>query len=70
MTNRRIGRSILDALGGLPLFATAPLHRHWHLAGGVKVSESTSGGVSRPVTRGTMDPQHPGEMESRCLTRR
>jgi hypothetical protein len=30
-TDRRIGHGILDALGGLPLFATAPLYRHWHL---------------------------------------
>jgi hypothetical protein len=27
---RRIGRGILDALSGLPLFATAPLYRRWH----------------------------------------
>jgi hypothetical protein len=27
---RRIGHGILDALSGLPLFATAPLYRHWH----------------------------------------
>jgi hypothetical protein len=31
MTDRRIARGILDALSGLPLFATAPLYRHWHL---------------------------------------
>jgi hypothetical protein len=30
MTERRIGHGILDALSGLPLFATAPLYRHWH----------------------------------------
>jgi uncharacterized protein YndB with AHSA1/START domain len=27
---RRIGHGILDALSGLPLFATAPLYRRWH----------------------------------------
>jgi hypothetical protein len=31
MAKRRIGRGILDALGGVPLFATAPLYRRWHL---------------------------------------
>jgi hypothetical protein len=31
---RRIGHGILDVLGGLPLFATAPLYRHWHLRWG------------------------------------
>jgi hypothetical protein len=30
MTERRIGHGILDALSGFPLFATAPLYRHWH----------------------------------------
>jgi hypothetical protein len=30
MTERRIGHGILDALSGVPLFATAPLYRHWH----------------------------------------
>jgi hypothetical protein len=30
MTERRIGHGILDALSGLPLFATAPLYRRWH----------------------------------------
>ncbi len=27
---RRIGHGVLDALSGVPLFATAPLYRHWH----------------------------------------
>jgi hypothetical protein len=27
---RGIGRGILDALSGLPLFVAAPLYRHWH----------------------------------------
>lgn len=27
---RRIGYGVLDALSAVPLFATAPLHRHWH----------------------------------------
>jgi hypothetical protein len=39
MTKRRIGRSILDALGGLPLFATAPLYRRWHLRWGATDAE-------------------------------
>jgi hypothetical protein len=29
-TDRRIGHAILDAVGGLPLFLTAPLYRRWH----------------------------------------
>lgn len=28
---RRIGHGILDALRAVPLFATAPLYRRWHL---------------------------------------
>jgi hypothetical protein len=39
MTERRIGRSILDALSGLPLFATAPLRRPWHLRWGATDEE-------------------------------
>jgi hypothetical protein len=39
MTERRIGRSILDAIGGLPLFATAPWYRHRHLRWGATVEE-------------------------------
>jgi hypothetical protein len=39
MTKRRIGRSILDALSGLPLFATAPLYRRWHLRWGATDGE-------------------------------
>jgi hypothetical protein len=38
-TDRRIGHGILDALGGLPLFATAPLYRHWHLRWGATDDE-------------------------------
>lgn len=34
-----IGRSILDTLGGLPLFLTAPLQRHWHLRWGATTDE-------------------------------
>lgn len=33
-TDRRIGHALLDAVGGLPLFATAPLYRRWHLRWG------------------------------------
>jgi hypothetical protein len=43
-TDRRIGHAILDALGGLPLFATAPLYRHWHLRWGATDEE-----VRRPM---------------------
>lgn len=28
---RRIGYEVFDMLSGLPLFATAPLYRHWHV---------------------------------------
>ena len=36
---RRIGHGVLDALGGLPLFATAPLYRRWHLRWGATDQE-------------------------------
>lgn len=39
MNKRSIGRSILDALSGVPLFATAPLYRHWHLRWGASDEE-------------------------------
>jgi hypothetical protein len=39
MTKQRIGRSILDALMGLPLFATAPLYRRRHLRWGATDGE-------------------------------
>jgi hypothetical protein len=39
MTKRAIGRGIFDALGGLPLFATAPLYRRWHLRWGATDEE-------------------------------
>jgi hypothetical protein len=39
MAKRRIGPAILDALSGLPLFATAPLYRHWHLRWGATDEE-------------------------------
>jgi hypothetical protein len=39
MPKRRIGPTILDALSGLPLFATAPLYRHWHLRWGATHDE-------------------------------
>jgi hypothetical protein len=38
-TDRRVGHAILDALSGLPLFATAPLYRHWHLRWGATDDE-------------------------------
>jgi hypothetical protein len=38
-TDRRIGHAILDAASGLPLFATAPLYRHWHLRWGATDQE-------------------------------
>ncbi len=43
-TDRRIGHGILDALSGLPLFATTPLYRHWHLRWG-----ATNGEVCAPM---------------------
>ena len=36
---RRIGYGILDFLGGLPLFATAPLYRRWHMRWGATDDE-------------------------------
>lgn len=39
MTKRRISYGILDALSGLPLFATAPLYRRWHLRWGATDEE-------------------------------
>jgi hypothetical protein len=38
-TDRRIGHAILDAVSGLPLFATAPLYRPWHLRWGATDQE-------------------------------
>lgn len=38
-TKRRIGYGIVDFLGGLPLFATAPLYRHWHVRWGATDEE-------------------------------
>jgi hypothetical protein len=36
---RQIGIGILDFLGGVPLFATAPLYRHWHMRWGATDAE-------------------------------
>jgi hypothetical protein len=36
---RQIGIGILDFLGGVPLFATAPLYRHWHMRWGATDTE-------------------------------
>ena len=36
---RRIGYGILDFLGGVPMFATAPLYRHWHMRWGATDDE-------------------------------
>jgi hypothetical protein len=38
-TDRRLGHGILDAMSGLPLFATAPLYRQWHLRWGATDDE-------------------------------
>ena len=38
-TKRRILSGILDALGGLPLFMTAPLYRRWHMRWGATDDE-------------------------------
>jgi hypothetical protein len=61
MTRRRIGRSSLDALAGLLLFDAGTF-----IGERVNVRRGSVG----PMTRGTMDPQHPGRMEARCPTRR
>jgi hypothetical protein len=37
---RRIGHGVLDLVGGLPLFATAPLYRHWHMRWGATDEEA------------------------------
>jgi hypothetical protein len=39
MDTRRIGHGIIDALSGLPFFATAPFFRHWHLRWGATDEE-------------------------------
>jgi len=39
MARPRIGYGIADFLGGLPLFATAPLYRHWHMRWGATDDE-------------------------------
>lgn len=44
MTGRRMGRVVLDALSGLPLFPTAPSYRRWHTRWGATDAE-----VSGPV---------------------
>lgn len=36
---RRIGYGIVDLLGGVPLFAAAPLYRHWHVRWGATDEE-------------------------------
>ena len=38
-TDRRIGHAVLDAVSGLPRFATAPLYRPWHLRWGATDEE-------------------------------
>jgi hypothetical protein len=53
MRERRIGRGILDALSGLPLFATAPLYRHWHLRWGATDEERRG-----PMPAMTWFPRH------------
>jgi hypothetical protein len=39
MPKREIGKGILDALSGLPLFAIGPLYRSWHLRWGATDEE-------------------------------
>src|SRR3954469_18734771 len=39
MSGRAIGRSVLDTVGGIPLFLTAPLYRRWHLRWGATDEE-------------------------------
>jgi hypothetical protein len=36
---RQLARGTLDLLTGLPLFATAPLYRHWHIRWGATDAE-------------------------------
>lgn len=36
---RQIGLGILDFLGGVPLFVTAPVYRHWHMRWGATDDE-------------------------------
>jgi hypothetical protein len=36
---RQIARRVLDLLTGLPLLATAPLYRHWHMRWGAMDAE-------------------------------
>ena len=36
---RQIALGVLDFLGGIPLFATAPLYRHWHMRWGATDEE-------------------------------
>jgi hypothetical protein len=38
-TDRRMGHGVLDAVSGLPVFATAPLYRRWHLRWGATDQE-------------------------------
>ena len=39
MSKGRIGRAVLDALTGVPLFVTAPLFRRWHTRWGATDAE-------------------------------
>ncbi len=39
MTKQSISHTILDTLGGLPLFMTAPLYRRWHIRWGATDEE-------------------------------
>ena len=39
LSERRIGRAVLDALSGVPLFVTAPLLRRWHTRWGATDAE-------------------------------
>jgi hypothetical protein len=39
LRRRQIARGALDLLTGLPLFATAPLYRHWHMRWGATDQE-------------------------------
>jgi hypothetical protein len=43
-SERRIGRAILDAMTGVPLFVAAPLIRHWHVRWGA-TDEEVSGSM-------------------------
>ena len=51
---RQLARGALDLLTGLPLFATAPLYRHWHMRWG-----ATNAEVRAPMAGDRIVPEAP-----------